>query len=390
MTIHEKTSFIPPAHDVSLRVTFECWKADPTLTRPENQDTAAKYWAGGTLPTIPAEDGLRFVDLPRLLEHMVKHCWQRASPSAGAARGRLTIGGVATFERDQVSMTAGRQTAFNKLAVAPNQAARDKAAAMAQAGTHVRQVQPLIPGETVGAASELKKIAHLKGIATDWKTMEQLPRVNGYTFRGDSRAPGLVAKAGGFTPPITRTDAYYVENVIKPTFKSYMKRRYGQDVSDADFTKAINQAAPANSAERHVLSNYFVWRVMVQNEAFHVGRMLADEALKGYISTSRAVLVARGFAKENGWVYLTRVRGGFLVPDKGATTWTQIFGEQEIALPGKLDWDDVFGFRHVDDQRRLVGPIYFRKGFAAHRIAFAQAYDLLSGKPQGGAASASH
>ena len=388
MTVHEKIApFIAPANDRSLGIDFECWKPDPTLTRVESQQPAQKYWAGGTLPTIAAEDGLRFVDLPRLLEHMVKHCWQGASPSAGATRGRLTIGGVSQFthKKTELLMTAGRQTAFNKLATGPTQAGRDRAAGMMRAGAHVRQVQPIIAGEWSGdddIVDEFRKIPHLQGIANDWKTMEQLPRVNGYTFRGDSRAPGLVAKAGGFTPPITRTDAWYVENTIKPAFKSYMKRRYDQDVSDADFTKAINQAAPANSAERQVLGNYFVWRVMVENEAFHIGRMLVDETLKGYISTTRAVRVARGFAKDNGWVYLTRVRGGFLVPERGASRWTETFGEQEIALPGKLDWADVFGFRQVDENRNLIGPIYLRKGFSAYRVAFGEAYALLSGKHQ--------
>jgi hypothetical protein len=117
--------------------------------------------------------------------------------------------------------------------------------------------------------------------------------------------------------------------------------------------------ATANSDERRVLVNYFAWRSMTNYEAFHLGRMLADETLKGYISTTRAVTVARKFAKANGWVYLTRVRGGFLVPDKGTGTgvlkeWVKKFGEQEVALPGTLKWKDVFGFRQVDGVHRVA------------------------------------
>jgi hypothetical protein len=387
MTVQHKTvQFIPPANDPSLGASFESWIPDPELTKFENQEPASADWKGGSLRTIPVVEGLRHVDLPALLEHMVKHCWQRAAAGGDATRGRIALGGTAVF-RDKAGAPklGGRQYAHDLLASGGIPAETRRAQAQVAAGRHVPQVQPLVAQESAGAiGAALRGIPHLQGIATDWKTMEQLPRVSGYTFRGDTRAPGAVARAGGFDPPMTRTDAYYVDRVVKPAFKSYMLRRYGQNVSDAEFTAAYNRVAPANSAERHVLNNYFVWRVMAQNEAFHVGRMLADEALKGYISTSRAVSVARAFAKANGWVYLTRVRGGFLVPDKGTTTWTQIFGEQEIALPAKLEWGDVFGFRQLDptENRKLTGPIYFRKGFEGHRIAFAEAYDLLSGKRQ--------
>ncbi|MEJ7813242.1 MAG: hypothetical protein WKG32_22720 [Gemmatimonadaceae bacterium] len=322
--------------------------------------------------------------LPQLLEHMIKHCWQRPSVSNAAVRGRITLGGT-THHVDSSGQRVfgGRQLAHDLLRSSDSPADRRRVQAREAAGRHVPQVQPLVTQEAVGVmAAPIRAIPHLQGIATDWKTMEELPRVNAYTFRGDTRAPSAIAAAGGFSPPITRTDVYYIDSVVKPAFKSYMKRRYGQDVSDADLTRAINQVAPANTDERQVLSNYFVWRAMTQNEAFHLGRMLADEALKGYISTSRAVFVARSFARANGRAYLTRVRGKFLVPDKGATKWTQIFGEQEIALPAKLEWDDVFGFRQVDARENLAGPIYFRRGFDVHRIAFAEAYDLLSGKRQ--------
>jgi hypothetical protein len=384
MTVQEKMRmFIAPANDGGLGADFECWKADPELTRLERQSPASMDWKGGSLKAIQAGDTpLMPVKLPEILQRMIKGCWKGASVSRGAAGpGRITLGGTVVYS-DKSSGNfrfGGRQFTYEDRSQG-DPAEQRRVAAMQRAGKHVPQVQPLISQEA--KMNPFKDIPHLQGIANDWKTMNELPRVNAYTFRGDTRAPGVLANAGGFNPPNTRTDSYYVENVVKPAFTSYMKRRYGQAVSDAEFTTAYSQAAPAGSEERRVVNNYFVWRVMVENEAFHLGRMLADEALKGYISTTRAVCVARAFAKENGWVFLTRVRGGFLVPDRGTTVWTSIFGEQEIALPGTLKWKDVFGFRQVDAARKFIGPIYFRKAFEAHRIAFAQAYDLLSGKAQ--------
>jgi len=382
VTIQEKyPRFIAPQDDRSLGIEFECWKPDPTLAALK-QSYPSQDWKGGSLDAIPASGALPHVDVPELLKKMVNQCWQRAGRSSGETRGRIALGGTVTF-RDKTSgqLTFGGRQLSHDLLRSGSPAEAGRAQAQVMAGRHVRQVQPLIAQEAARPDVHQNN-THLQGIANDWSAMRALPRVNAYTFRGDTRAPRAIAQAGGFGPPITRTDEYYVDRVVKPAFKSYMKRRFDEDVSDADFTRAINQVAPANSAQRHVLNNYFVWRALTENESFHLGRMLADEALKGYISTTRAVAVARGFAKEHGWVYLTRVRGGFVVPDKGTTTWTRLFGEQEIALPCKLGWDDVFGFRQVDRLMNLTGPIYFRKGFDAERIAFSQAYELLSGKPQ--------
>lgn len=379
MVIQEKIPFIPPAGDRSLRIDFECWKPDPILTAAQSK--ANQDWTGGTLEPILAEEGLEHVALPQILEHMIKYCWKRASVTPGAARGRITLGATTTHvNAGGQRVFGGRQLAHDLLKNSSNPAEVQRAQAQQAAGRHVAQVQPLVPHG--GMVASINAQPHLQGIADDWKTMEQLRRVNAYTFRGDRREPTKILADRGFNPPITRTDAYYMERVVKPAFRSYMKRRYGQDVSDLDATNAINQVAPANSTARHVLNNFFVWRSMAQNESMHLGRMLVDEALKGYISTSRAVSVARGFAKDGGWVYLTRVRGGYLVPDKGTTVWTETFGEQEVALPTRLDWADVFGFRKVGRHQELVGPIYLRKGFSAQRVAFAKVYELLSGMPQ--------
>jgi hypothetical protein len=365
MSQHRKmANFMPVAGDASLSAEFDCWHPDPRFG--QNPQDAQSSWEGGALTAIKAEDGLRFVDLPKKLEHMIKHCWQAASVSAGAARGRVQLAGARQNPLDTMHKS------FNPADVM--QQARIKLAG-------ARPVAPTMQPLAVDARLT-RQTPHLSGIARDWKTHEQLERVNTYTFRGDSRAPTLIKVDGGFNPPISRTDSYYVDNVVFDYFQKYMLARYDVAVSKATFDRVYNEN-PAGSEERKVMNQYFVWRALVDNEAYHAGRMLACEALKGYISTSRAVPVARHFAKNNGWVYLTRVRGGFLIPDKGTTEWTKIFGEQEIALPAALKWSDIFGFRQVDNGRYLAGPVYLRRGFEAKNAgAFGQSFELLSGKPQ--------
>ena len=132
--------------------------------------------------------------------------------------------------------------------------------------------------------------------------------------------------------------------------------------------------------------NFCMWRALADREAMHVGRMLASEALKGYVSTTRAANVAKGFANrgyKGGWVYLTLVKGGFVIPEKKKHLWTSIYGEQEIALPGPLAWSDVYGFRQVGTDGKFVGPIYFRMDFfSKHKDSCKQAHDIFSGMKQ--------
>jgi len=130
---------------------------------------------------------------------------------------------------------------------------------------------------------------------------------------------------------------------------------------------------------------YTIWRALAKSEELHLGRMLAEETLKGYVSTSRAVGVAKGFSGDAGYVYVVRFSGGIVVPEKGdGHPWTKVFGEQEIAYPGALRWDTVMGFRQTTNKRFTPNqPLYLRKGFQTEdRRAFEACYDLLSGKKQ--------
>lgn len=352
--------FVPVSGDSSLSSEFDCWHPEAAFGLEEEGGYSA--WRGGTLPSIEAESSLPMVDLPRMLLHMIKHCWEKASVSAGATRGPVQVGGA-------------RQTALDKMAKS-----FDPREIMKQASLKLDAARPVAPAV---APFNMGSLPHLQGVANDWKTMEQLDRVNAYTFRGDRRTPAVIKADGGFNPPNTRTDKHYVDTVIYGTFNVYMKKRFNITVPKATFDQAYNQQA-ATTEERKVLSSFFAWRTLVDNEAYHAGRMLAAEHMKGYISTSRAVPIAKNFAGFGGWVFVTRVRGGFLIPDKGKTEWTKIFGEQEVALPSALAWSDIFGFRMIAAKQKIfAGPVYLRTGFSAlNGTAFHKCFDLLSGKTQ--------
>ena len=85
-----------------------------------------------------------------------------------------------------------------------------------------------------------------------------------------------------------------------------------------------------------------------------------------------------------GWVYCLLERGGYLVPPKGKIEWTKLFGEQEVAFPGAISWENVVGCRKVNDQAMFEGPVFLRPGFfKTDPKAAEQIYALLSGKKQG-------
>lgn len=234
------------------------------------------------------------------------------------------------------------------------------------------------------------KVKHLHNLANDWQLHKNLDRVSGYFFRGDGRAPDQIKTAGGFFPPSTRNDDAYIKGVVYEQFSSYMKRRFGKDlkttVTPDQFLAIVRRSVLTDDA-RDTLHFYTAWRAIVEREEMHLGRMLAEEALKGYISTTRAVTVAKGFAckreSKSGWVYCLAVLGGFVVPQKGKTQWTSIFGEQEVAACRPIPWTGVAAARAVQNGK-FVGDIYIRSGF--DRIdpgPFEKIFKLLSGKKQG-------
>jgi len=226
-----------------------------------------------------------------------------------------------------------------------------------------------------------------KGAATDWNRIPELERVNAYAFRGDKRHPRLIKAANGFHPPSTRTDNAYV-GVIATRFAKYMKSRFGQDVEQSEIEQYIRGKGQAG----RVFTEYEVWRSILKGEELHLGRMTADEFLKGYISTSRSASIASAFAQSASadgrkdpvtGVYAVHTEGGFLLPDVGKHVHAQR-SEAEIAHPGPILWTKIKAFRlfvstSTEDQRtwgKKIDYIFTRKDF---RLQDPQgAYEVLT------------
>jgi hypothetical protein len=356
--------YLPIQTPDPLASEFECYLPDPAWAAKEVAGQSSTHHADSLVPMIEAPEALPFVDLPARFLQILKDCWQSAKASPGAQRSGLQIGGA-------------RQQAFNALGPAAQ-------GHLNQAGKHFPQVRPSpVP-------DALKQVPpHLEGLARDWNLQIMMDRVNAFTFRGETsfRTPVGVSQVGGFSPPITRDDDSYIKGDVYKAFSNYMLRRFQEDITltvdPQAFLTAFRRHA-VDPASRKLMTQFAIWKAIMEQESSHLGRMTANETLKGFISTTREISIAKSFAKTNGWVYLVLVRGGYVVPLKDDHIWAGLFNEQEIALLGSIPWKEVFAFRKTSPtEKKFVGPIYFRKGFGdTYPTPFQMAYELFSGRPQ--------
>lgn len=259
-----------PKPEAPLLVSdFEAIVADPNFAKEEMPGNVS--WLGGTLPFIKAEGGLPFVNLPAKLLELVQHCWTAGQrPQDPRIPNNPTIGAGARVNHipNTVSALQGQRTPQGIIGA---RLVQDRNL------PYQKQVHPLSGGDD--------PIPHLASIVpTDWKVTEELTRVNAYTFRGDTRPPLQIEAAGGFHPPIQRNDQQYVDGTVFPKFRDYMMRRFQIKLDKAEFDRAYKKHVVFEQ-DRMVIQNFCVWTSMVENEAYHVGRMLSSETLKGYIST---------------------------------------------------------------------------------------------------------
>ncbi len=344
------------SHDAgvgSMAAEFEAFEPNPRYTSTAIGDTTAAY------PLIESKDKSKLPPIDPILQRLIQSKWTRAEPqemkkpgddkqkvySPTPSRGNFVIGqrgGTVTPQRD----------------------------------TYVPHIQ------SAGANS-----------IDDWKDMANIKRVNAITFRGDSRGPQALlvgnGRTGGFNPPDTRTDSGYIFGPVFDVFQSYMKTRFNVDIDMGTYVSAIAGSAPTPAA-KHVLADYLMWRAIMGSEAMHAGRMIANEFLKAYISTSRSLKTARYFAhlykgtRMEAWFYITRVRGGFYYPARVQgedTKFTTI--EQEVAQLGSITPENIVGFRKsllMEGNWAGNGPIYVRREFRkSDPVAFTKAFNMLSG-----------
>jgi len=130
------------------------------------------------------------------------------------------------------------------------------------------------------------------------------------------------------------------------------------------------------------------------------------QVLGAYVSLTKSVAIARHFGsggggtvekgkRNDGWVYACRAYGGFDLPINTEDHQTRFphslnwlkgvpYKEQEIALPGLLDWEDIVACRRVNATGALVGDIYIKKNLEERegKQIRDQIYQLLMGATQ--------
>ncbi len=232
--------------------------------------------------------------------------------------------------------------------------------------------------------------------ARDWDKIRGIQRINAYTFRGESRSAEKIRGAGGFHPPSTRTDDTYVK-IIAERFAGYMQARFGKTVPEDDIVRYIKGQGPAGK----VFVEYEIWRAILDSEKFHIGRMVASEFLRGFVSTSRDIRVSLSFTtggsvgrlQGDQWIYAVHTEGGFLLPAEGTHVHASS-GEAEVAHPGSLPWHKVVAFRYsiprnfgdtakglkMDTRTFYTSDlVFFRRGFQDREpAAFRQIYAAMS------------
>jgi hypothetical protein len=226
-------------------------------------------------------------------------------------------------------------------------------------------------------------------LVSDWDHMRKFEQVAAYAFRGDTRTVEQIEQADGFFPPFSRTDDRYKQDTAA-NFADYIEKKEGK-MDPADKARLVQNVLdylnnlPTLTAKR--LSQYQLWRTVLDNSRMHLRGMTNDSFHKFYISTTRdiskaaegatgslggrAVAMAMG---DQGWVYALRVESGFMVKcGVGGITKT----EAEIAHLGPIKWKDVYGFRHLTFSGDA--NIYIRRGFYNQDdVAFKQVLGALT------------
>lgn len=174
--------------------------------------------------------------LSDVFDRVLKSSWKVSEPAAGAARD--DHGFVIGTRNKPIPITTLTQT-------------------------YHPQVRPVRPDIQTALPNK-------DAIASDWKVVNTMERTNAVAFR---RPPvEVVLKYKGFQPPVTRPDAWYLENAVFPAFADYLDRRYKRKIAQKDFLAAVRGGAPS-AADQKLLVEYTTWRQITVREAAHIGRM---------------------------------------------------------------------------------------------------------------------
>jgi hypothetical protein len=193
------------------------------------------------------------------------------------------------------------------------------------------------------------------------------PRVIAYGFRGETRGPGSIKGAGGFLPNYTRP--------------AHIERH------EEKLKKAMNGGKFNVAALRELTE--------AETGALRLKEFLRDPTFKGFVSTTKSIAIAKHFATSSwnasavptdgqvdGWIYACLMIGAFEVPPVGEHAWA-FMDEQEMTMPGMIDWENVVACRQVRKTGELHGPVYMRPSLRTDKAAAKTIWRLLSGMRQG-------
>jgi hypothetical protein len=303
-------------------------------------------------------------DLPQLIQDLINATWRYAEPSPDNKKG------VVPRQRPQGIQIGARQQVAHGITIGTR-------------GGTVPEGSDQFHPQVRPTHSEIETTFPNKtAIASDWNLFKVIERTNSITFRGDSRTPlAVIGAAGGFYPPNSRKDPFYLENNVYNEFKWYLKERYKRELTKEEFIAATKEVAVTMEQKSRIV-DYMMWRKMTEKEAVHLGRMVENECLKGYMSTARSIDVslffATGYYSKPGWLYLTVVHGGFVVPFGQQNYWGS--EEAEIAQWGPIPQERIVGFVHVEPHGIPDGPIFVRRSFRMNEPqAFEQTFKIMSG-----------
>ncbi len=241
-------------------------------------------------------------------------------------------------------------------------------------------------------------------------------KVSGYGFRGETREPGEIKSARGFLPNATRDTPGWQLSIISklldyalelydkndrhaPTRSTYVIDRVESgkttivSVKDPAQLRALFlDAEQARIDEEHPGLGIPLHRHQFQ--PLNLPFFLRDQTSGGFISLSKSIGIAKNFASGvptgepapgttrtamPGYVYACYFEGAFQIPP--ATPDGVPFDEQEVSMPGLVEWVDVVGWRKTDASGKFCGPIHLRSSTIASDLPAMHAiWLLLSGK----------
>lgn len=168
---------------------------------------------------------------------------------------------------------------------------------------------------------------------------------------------------------------------MSPCYRRALERRYRRTIDKETFLAAVDRQLVSPQA-KELVYEYLVWLSITKKESAHLGRMVENQALKGWISTARALDSSLTFAMMGppggGWIYITMVHSGYVVPYDHRQEIEWGTAESEIAQFGSIPKERIVGFAKYC--YAWDSPIFLRKTFREREPkAFEYMHKALSG-----------